>query len=283
MMQIDVRLLQEADIPAALRLKELARWNQTESDWRRLLRLEPSGCFCATTAGKVIATITTTTYGLELAWIGMVLVDPEFRRLGIATRLMRLALNRLIGMGVATVKLDATPDGRLVYENLGFKEESLIERWEGVAGEKAVDCSPLDISAHQEALNLDRDAFGEDRSKLIEMLIEDSYVTPVVATAAPDRRLTGYALARRGSLAAYVGPVVTSIADAATVLLDGLLSQMSGQQVYVDLNTNFGGGREILAMRGFVKQRDLIRMSYGKENGAGSSPSIFAIAGPEIG
>jgi ribosomal protein S18 acetylase RimI-like enzyme len=283
MMQIDVRLLQEADIPAALRLKELARWNQTESDWRRLLRLEPSGCFCATISGKVVATITTTTYGPKLAWIGMVLVDPEFRRLGIATRLMRLALNRLIEMGVATVKLDATPDGRLVYENLGFKEESLIERWEGVAGEKAVDCSPLDISAHQEALKLDRDAFGEDRSKLIEKLIEDSYVTPVIATAVTDRGLAGYALARRGSLAAYVGPVVTSIADTAAVLLDGLLSQMSGQRVYVDLNTNFGGGREILETRGLIKQRDLIRMSYGKQNGAGSSPSIFAIAGPEVG
>jgi len=58
---------------------------------------------------------------------------------------------------------------------------------------------------------------------------------------------------------------------------------MSGQRVYVDLNTNFGGGREILATRGLVKQRDLIRMSYGQENGAGTSTSIFAIAGPEVG
>ena len=283
MMQIEVRLLHETDIPAALRLKELARWNQTESDWRRLLRLEPTGCFCATIAGNVVATITTTTYGLELAWIGMVLVDPEFRRLGIATRLMRLALDRLIEAGVATVKLDATPDGRAVYENLGFKEESLIERWEGVAGRQAVGCATLDISERQEALALDRDAFGEDRSKLIEMLVEDSYVTPVVATTTTDRRLTGYALARRGSLAAYVGPVVATVSDSATVLLDGLLSQMSGQRVYVDLNTNFGGGRELLATRGLVKQRDLIRMSYGQENSAGSSPSIFAIAGPEVG
>ena len=283
MMQIDVRLLQETDIPAALRLNEFARWNQTESDWRRLLRLEPRGCLCATIAGNVVATITTTTYGLELAWIGMVLVDPEFRRLGIATRLMRLALDRLIEMGVATVKLDATPDGRLVYENLGFKEDALIERWEGVAGRQAVDCSTLDISAHQEVLNLDLEAFGADRSKLIAMLIEDSYVSPVAAMTTTDRRLTGYALARRGSVAAYLGPVVATVANAATVLLDGLLSQMSGQRVYVDLNTNFGGGREVLETRGLVKQRDLIRMSYGQENGAASSPSIFAIAGPEVG
>ena len=222
-MQIEVRLLHEADIPAALRLKELARWNQTESDWRRLLRLEPSGCFCATIAGNVVATITTTTYGRELAWIGMVLVDPEFRRLGIATKLMRLALDHLIEAGVPTVKLDATPDGRPVYENLGFKEESLIERWEGIAGKQPVGCSTLDISARQEALALDARAFGADRSKLIEMLVEDSYVTPVVAMET-DRRLTGHALARRGTAAAYLGPLVATVADAATVLLDGLLT-----------------------------------------------------------
>ena len=282
MMQIEVRLLHEADIPAALRLAELASWNQTESDWRRLLRLEPSGCFCATIAGNVVATTTTTTYGRELAWIGMVLVDPEFRRHGIATKLMRLALDRLIEGGVATVKLDATPDGRPVYEKLGFEVESLIERWEGIAGKHTVGCSTLDISARQEALTLDAQAFGADRSKLIEMLVEDSYVTPVVAMAT-DRRLTGYALARRGTVAAYLGPLVATVADAATVLLDGLLSQMSGQRVYIDLNTNCGGGREILTARRLVKQRDLIRMSYGREKAAGASPSIFAIAGPEIG
>ena len=123
---------------------------------------------------------------------------------------------------------------------------------------------------------------ADTATELIEMLVEDSYVTPVVSMTT-DRRLTGYALARRGTAAAYLGPLVATVADAATLLLDGLLSQVSGQRVYVDLNTSFGGGREILASRGLVKQRDLIRMSYGQKNGAGTSPSIFAIAGPEVG
>jgi len=276
-------LLREADIPAALRLKELALWNQTENDWRRLLRLQPNGCFCATSGGKVVATTTTTTYGRELAWIGMVLVDPECRRLGIATKLMRAALDYLIQAGVATIKLDATPDGRPVYENLEFKVDALIERWEGVArGSRAGGCSMLDTFAPSEALALDHRAFGADRSTLIKMLIEDAYVRPLATTAA-DGRLIGYSLARRGSAAAYVGPLVATDANEATTLLDGLLSQMSGQRVYIDLNTNFGEGGEILATRGLVKQRDLIRMSYGKGSKAGSSPSIFAIAGPEIG
>jgi predicted N-acetyltransferase YhbS len=283
MMQIEVRLLRESDIPAALRLKELAQWNQTESDWRRLLLLEPSGCFCATVDDQLVGTTTTTTYGHGLAWIGMVLVDPKRRQLGIGTKLMRVAMEYLSKAGVQTVKLDATPAGRPLYEKLGFKEESTIERWEGIAvtGDGA-QLPHLKAAARQEALVLDRHAFGVERSKLIEILIDDCHVTPLVATAV-DGRLAGYGLARPGTAAAYVGPLLATNGEAATTVLDGLLGQLPGERVYIDLNTGFKSGREILAARGFVKQRDLIRMSYGNKSKAGTSPAIFAIAGPEVG
>ena len=281
-MQIEVRLLLESDIPAALRLKELAQWNQTENDWLRLLRLEPSGCFCATFDGGLVATTTTTIYKPELAWIGMVLVDPKRRQLGIATRLMNAALEYLVKTGVPTVKLDATPAGCSLYRNLGFKDESLIERWVGVAGSREVTCSSLDTAARREVLVFDRHAFGAERSKLLEMLIDDCCFTPLVTTAA-NGNLTGYGLARPGSAAVYVGPLVAASTDAATTLLDVLLNQVSGQRIYIDLNRNFAGGRKILSERGFVKQRDLIRMFYGQASDAGSCPSIFAIAGPELG
>ena len=281
-MQIEVRLLLESDIPAALRLRELAQWNQTENDWLRLLRLEPNGCFCATIDGEVVATTTTTTYRPELAWIGMVLVDPKRRQLGIATRLMKMALEYLADARVRTVKLDATPLGCSLYRNLGFKDESLIERWVGIAGSREVTCSSLDTAARGEALLFDRHAFGADRSKLLEMLIDDCCVTPLVTTAA-DGQLTGYGLTRPGSAAVYVGPLLAGSTDESMCLLDGLLSQLSGQRIYIDLNSNFKDGQKILTERGFVKQRDLIRMFYGQASEAGSSPSIFAIAGPELG
>ncbi len=279
----EVRLLREADIPVAMRLKELARWNQTETDWRRLLRLEPNGCFCATAEGRVVGTTTTTTYGRELAWIGMVLVDPQYRHRGIATMLMRAALEYLSETGVAAVKLDATPDGRPLYEKLGFRVESLIERWGGVAqSTPAVDCSTLNSSGRRELLALDRRAFGADRSKLIDMLIENACIAPLVTTA-PDGRVTGYALARKGTDATYVGPLVATDADAALALLDELLSLLTGQRIYIDVNTDFGAAAEVLVARGLIKQRDLIRMGYGERSSAGSSPYVFAIAGPEFG
>ena len=281
--EIEIRLLDERDLAGAMRLKELARWNQTESDWRRLINLEPRGCFCASLDGRLVGTTTTTTYGDELAWIGMVLVDPLYRRRGVATRLMEAALAYL-EKRVATVKLDATTDGRPVYERFGFQVESLVERWSGTArvfDARAEGCETFGPSMRGGLLALDREAFGADRSKLIESLLNDACVAPMVAST--DGRLSGYALARRGSAAAYIGPLVAFDAGQAASLLDALLSQLAGQQIYVDWNTNFRRGAEVLAARGFVKQRDLVRMAYGAANGAASSESVFAIAGPELG
>ena len=275
------RFLTREDVGEAMRLKAVARWNQTEEDWRRLLWLDPRGCFAATAGGKVVATATTTAYGRELAWIGMVLVDPEFRRRGIATKLVRAALARLAEANVATIKLDATPEGASVYEGLGFEAEVRIERWAGVAS-SGQGSAVTPVSDPSQVFALDRGAFGADRSRLLTSLFEDACVRPLMSVAA-DGRLRGYALARSGTEAFYVGPVVAADEQSRAELLDGMLSQLGGRRVFIDLNTTVEGGAEELAARGFVRQRELIRMRRGEKSGAGASASVFAIAGPEVG
>ncbi len=281
-MNIEIRLLCEADLPAALRLKELARWNQTENDWKRLLQLEPNGCFCATCNGEVVGTTTTTTYGTELAWIGMVLVDPEYRRQGIGTKLMKTAMTYLDSAGVTTVKLDATPAGRPVYQELGFNEESLVERWEGTVIESTASRSGSNDKTTSDLLELDRKAFGADRTRLIRMLMSESSLKPCFYNDG-GRWITGFALARQGTTATYIGPVVAKDAKVAGTLLDQMMGGLLQGRVYVDLNADFERGREILSERAFKKQRDLIRMAYGKSSNAGTSRTVFAIAGPELG
>lgn len=288
---VEIRILVEADLPAAMRLKESAGWNQTEADWRRLLCLEPRGCFAAAAGDRLVGTVTTTTHGVELAWVGMVLVDPSFRRRGIASRLMNAALSYLDGEGVETVKLDATPDGRHVYERLGFESELLIERWHRL-GRGAVDdarteradgrgSSVIEALRLAEILELDCTAFGANRARLVERLVAESFVTCVRRDA--DGGARGYALARAGTSADYVGPLVASDTEAATLLLDDVLARLAGRPVYVDVNTHFESGASALAERGFQKQRDLVRMRRGAKTAAGTSEKVFAIAGPEVG
>jgi predicted N-acetyltransferase YhbS len=281
--ELEIRLLEEGDVAEAMRLKAAARWNQTEEDWLRLLRLCPSGCFAATAGARLVGTTTTTVYGRELAWVGMVLVDPEFRRRGIATALVRAALEALDAAAVATVKLDATPEGAPVYEALGFEAELHIERWVGVARAKASPARAAEGAPDPaQIFELDRRAFGADRSELLSALLEESCVTPAVSMGA-DGRLRGYALARRGALSDYVGPLVAEEAETAAALLDDVLNRLNAGCVCVDLNTTYAGGARVLEARGFVKQRELIRMRRGGGGGAGTSDRVFAIAGPEVG
>ncbi len=279
-MQVEIRLLLESDIPAAMQLKEAAGWNQTEDDWRRLLLLEPNGCFCAIKDGCLVGTTTTTTYADELAWIGMVLVDPQHRRQGIAAKLMSVGLDYLNGK-VRTVKLDATALGQPVYERFGFQVESLVERWSRAGSLHREEQADFDRDSLDELLALDREGFNADRSKLIEMLIKSGAVSPVLMRDA-DGALSGYALARRGTRADYVGPVVAKDPQQVEALLEQVLSQLHVSRVYIDFNRECSAGTGMLSDRGFVKERDLIRMTAGRPS-TKTSPFIVAIAGPEIG
>jgi len=102
------------DIGAALRLTRIAGWNQRREDWELLLRICPDRCFVAQHNGKVVGTVTATDYEDNVGWLGMLLVDPELRRRGIGTQLLNEAINSLSSCD--TVKLDATPAGKELYD-----------------------------------------------------------------------------------------------------------------------------------------------------------------------
>src|SRR5260370_16942239 len=57
----------------------------------------------------------------------MVLVAPDYRRRGLATRLMQQAMCELAAAKLVPI-LDATPDGREVYRRLGFEDSWGFQR-----------------------------------------------------------------------------------------------------------------------------------------------------------
>jgi hypothetical protein len=97
-----------------------------------------------------------------------------------------------------------------------------------------------------------------------------------------DGKVSGYAVARRGTKANYLGPVVTTDPSDVVSLIDEMLGRMGAGRVYIDFNLECGTPISVLSDRGFVKERDLIRMSAGGSSKK-TSPFVVAIAGPEIG
>ncbi len=272
-----------AHVDDAMQLVSVANWNQTRQDWLRLMHAGPRGCFGAWSAEGLIGTITTISYGKELAWIGMMFVAETHRRRGVATMLMRAAMDHLTHQGIASIKLDATPAGRPLYESLGFVSEAPIERWEGVARPRPVCARTETGEALWPAIQLlDRHAFHVDRSGVLSTLFQHGAVLPL-AVVAPDDRLVGFALARQGLAARYIGPVVATDSNTAVALIDGMCGQLSNERVFLDLHTGCGMDSSMLSGRHFVKQRDLTRMRYGKVSTAGISRLLVASAGPELG
>lgn len=244
-----VRLLQPADLPGAMRLKEAAHWNQTQQDWERMLSLEPQGCFGVVQDGVLAASATALTYGKDLAWIGLVLTLPEYRKRGFGRLLMLRALEFLESRGVAHTALDATDMGYPLYESLGFVTETIVERWERPARQEAVTGAACERWQYDSAL--DRPAFGADRSAFLSSLAEQE------ATAIPGE---AYAMGRPGSKAAYFGPCVSRSVSAARQLLLWYLARHAGETVFWDLLTDNPQSVLLAQEHGFHPMRRLYRM-----------------------
>ena len=277
-----IRLMAAPDISAGMRLRELAGWNQTEEDWRRFLEFEPDGCFVALQNGRVCGTAATLAYERRFGWVSMVLVDPDYRRLGIGTRLLERGIEYLEGSGVETVKLDATPMGRTVYTQRGFVDEYEIERWEGIApscespGLKQISAQDLaGVCEH------DRRIFGADRSRLLRSLWEENPRYSAVVYAAGG--IAGYVFGRAGTKAHYLGPWIAEHADVAEKLLCEFLNRVAGEKVFVDACLVNPAARDLVEAAGFEFQRPLTRMYRGPNNYPGRPQRVCGIAGPELG
>src|SRR6266487_5380214 len=115
---VSLRPMELNDIENAMKLSNAEGWNQTEKDWKLLIENPQNTCLIAEIDSKVIGTTTAINYSNEVAWIGMVLVDKEYRGLGVSKLLIENILKKL--ESCKSVKLDATPVGQQVYKKFGF-------------------------------------------------------------------------------------------------------------------------------------------------------------------
>jgi GNAT superfamily N-acetyltransferase len=283
-----LRIMTESDIPAGMRLKEAAGWNQTEEDWRRFLRASERGCMVAEVDGQVRGTVATIIYDHRFAWVGMVLVDPEYRGKGLGTNLLEAAIEYLEDAKVPTVKLDATPLGKPIYEKLGFQSEYEIERWILKRTPRVAAETPGFAFAQKVPEGLfklllaeDREAFGADRSQLLESLHRGA---PKFTLAICESEvLIGSAFGRSGSFADHLGPWIAKDERAGAELLRSFIARSSREVLLVDrLKSNAIAGRLLQAV-GFECSRPLTRMYHGPNDHPGQTENLYAILGPEFG
>jgi len=277
----EVAPLAAADLEAAQRLVAAAGWNQVLADWQ--VFFEDGRIFgCQDRSGRVIATAATMPYR-QVGWISLMLVDEAWRRRGLATKLMTACIDELEGRGLVPA-LDATPMGREVYVQMGFRDVLPLTRWlalqpktqEGAGGS----VRPFEQEDLAAAVALDLSGFAGGRARLFEHLLERSRSFACVSESAES--IAGSLLGRDGRTATHLGPVFASDIETAAELVEFALDRCPGPAI-IDVPDARTGWAEWLAARGFVRQRPIMRMARGNQPLELGGDRLFAVAGPDLG
>ncbi|MWG33830.1 GNAT family N-acetyltransferase [Halomarina oriensis] len=274
---MDIRLLTDADVDGALRLSTQANWNQTATDWRRLIALAPDACYGGWVDGDLVATATVVSYAGAVGWVGMVLVDEAHRRRGYGSAMFERALDDALDDGLR-VGLDATADGRTVYRQYGFENVAPIVRWSGAVEPTAEtgDVEPVDDSDRIAAF--DRRACGTDRRDLLARLLAEEGAVGLVRGQGSE--LNGYAVLRPGRERAQLGPLVATDRETCAALLSAAASRFGA--LIVDSLAD-GAMDGTFRGHGLRPERDLTRMVHGNPAEVLMGETVVAAAGFELG
>lgn len=260
-----LRPMHTDDLVHAEAIRAAVGWNQTEADWRRLLALAPDGCFTADLDGRPVGTVTTTAYGSQLAWIGMLLVHPDRRRQGIGRALLLQAISHLQSTGIDCIALDATPAGQPLYAGVGFTPVWKLARWQGGSDRPSSPLAGIQTGIPERAwpavVALDCRAFGVARPALLPALAGQS--SKVLLATGADADILGFGMIRRGAHAHLLGPVIAANAGLAADLVAALCAGAEPGEIWWDIPEPNTAAVQLATALGFRRQRSLVRMAYG--------------------
>lgn len=260
-----------ADAGAGLVLSAEAHWNQNEADWRFFLT--QGIVFGVRHRAELVATAALLPYSNGNAWISMVLVTADWRRRGIATRLVDACLNAATKRRL-TAWLDATPAGANVYGPLGFTPTLQLRRLRLEKPANGTSPRALSICGLDELIARDGTAMGFDRAALLTEF----------AGRSGSRILThGHAMAlvRDGRTARQIGPLLADTAQGALALTDAIVRSGAGPWL-IDVVYSQDEFLKGLTAMGWNVERPFQRMRFGRAGTQGAEQP-FAVAGPEFG
>lgn len=220
---LPIRRLTLRDLTACADLSEDRGWPREEHKWGLLLSAG-KGYGIDDPEGGLVTACVVTEYGPQerptLGAIGMVLVAERHARQGVGRRLMRHVLS---SMGTTPLTLYATPYGRPLYEELGFKvtgrAEMLRGRFVPTGAQHEVATRAATAEDLPAILRLDEEVFGTDRTHVIARL---PAFADRLRVAEEDGRLIGYAAAWPNMDTHVVGPLIARDTPTAQALLASL-------------------------------------------------------------
>lgn len=253
---LPIRRLTLRDLAACADLSEDRGWPREEHKWSLLLTAG-KGYGIDDPDGGLVSACVVTEYGRpdrpDLAAIGMVLVAERHARQGVGRHLMRHIVS---ATGTTPLTLHATPNGRPLYEELGFKVTGRAEMLRGRFVPDGAEPDTVTRAATAEdltaVLRLDEEVFGTDRTHVIARL---PAFADHLRVAEENGRLIGYAAVWPNMDTHVVGPLIARDTATAKALITSLAA-LTDRPLRTDIDVRH---EELLS---WAKERGLASVAF---------------------
>jgi ribosomal protein S18 acetylase RimI-like enzyme len=272
--------MRNEDIPFGIRLSDQEKWGITRNDLRRILRLNPRGSFVAYEGARRLGMATTTSYGKKVAWIGNVIVDQRYRGKHIGQRLVEHAIASLKKSEINHIAIYCYNQHVEFYDNLGFIRDGKFLRMRRRGSEVHYPGSPHyleDKLAFDRLLLIDRQAFGADRSKLIELLRREANIQFMGFSRGTES--AAYLIIKTFPKDSEYGPWVGVKAnkDELIAMLRAALVKTGSNPIEVSCLRNNTPALDLLRAHGFRTVMEGSRMYYEERPHIGNDRSQYAL------
>ena len=273
MAAMDQRRLTLSDVPACESIALEHSWEVGEDRWRLMLG-QGDGWGCFAPDGGLVGTTFLFSYEARVALVAMVLVRKSAGRQGIGRRLVERAMSG----SPAVIYLYATPQGRGLYERMGFVAGEDLARFTGnpkaAPVDRAAQLRPLEPEDLPAAIALDAQAFGASRSAVIAAL-RGCAVRALGAWN--DGHLVGSGIATRVGQHVMLGPV-SAVEERVGVQLVDALAQGHPLAVRLDAPARRLALRDWALRAGLAQEPSVPLMVLGGRALPGRRERMMAVA-----
>ncbi|MDF2066844.1 GNAT family N-acetyltransferase [Bacillus sp. Cr_A10] len=274
----------EYDVLGLIELSASVNWDYDEHEIRTVMS---SGKIFGhkNAVGKIVSSAAIIPYDTDLASIGMVIVNKEYRGLGLGKKATQKCIDSV--SKDTSIMLISTEDGKALYENLGFITVDYVHKYLSdsyiqtkMSINQEITLGKYSENDFNEIVELDSAAFGDKRSKFLLNRIEQSKLCLVVRNQ--KGKIIGYGLSILGPINLILGPIVAPNPQTAALIVDELALNHQGK-LRIDVPSSNKELMFFLQKSGFIKVSEPPIMIKNSVNMPYRNKELFAIAAQIFG
>ena len=234
-MEYQIKTADLDEIRIMLEWARIEGWNPGLDDASTFQKADPSGFFIGYLNGAPVAAISNVRYSSEFSFLGLYIVKPEFRGLGLGYKIWQHALNYSAG---AARGLDGVVEQQANYVKSGFKLEQRNIRYSltknAIRNYNDANLKTISLLNLQMVLTYDADFFPAKRDKFLTAWLLAPHAKSLAYLV--NNEIQGYGVIRKCSNGYKIGPLFADKQEVAMALFQGLCSSVAqNQSIFLDI------------------------------------------------